>query len=139
MADAILAATQFGHVQYPENVVCNDAEQVSRAVLLALQDGDERFPVDLVTAHTYVLAPSAGRAVPVAPDVPRSAVDALAWACAPDVAVCDTCPRGLAPVAGLLPVGAGAVVVVLALCRDCTSFITDVFSSAHLIYNGDLT
>jgi hypothetical protein len=133
MADAILAATCFGHDLYPENVICNDWEQVSRAVLLALQDGHEMFPVDLAVAHTYVIVPSAGRAVLVAPDVARSAVDALARACGPDVAVCDTCPRGLAPLVGLLPVGAGAVVVVLALCRDCTAFITDVFSSAHLI------
>lgn len=134
MADATFAATQFSRRLYPENAVCNDAEQVSEAVRRALHETGEDFGV----GHTYVVIASNGVAVPVAPDVRRAAVDALIRVRAPRLAACDTCSRGLAPVDGLLPVGAGAVVVVLALCEPCLTFLSrDAFPAASFLTNPE--
>lgn len=131
MADALVAATQFAGSLYPKNRCCTDDERVSEQVRYMLNDGDEAFPVDLAPGHTHVLV--GARAVPLAPGVGHSAADAVVRGCAPTVAPCDYCSGPVAPVAGLLPVPAGACVVVLCLCQPCNDFLTDHFRSAHFI------
>jgi hypothetical protein len=131
MADALVAATRFAGTLYPENRQCVEDERVSAQVRCALNDGDEVFPVDLAPGHTHVLVGM--RAVPVAPDVQQVAADALARGCAPAVAPCVYCSGPLAPVAGLLPVPAGACVVVLCLCQPCKAFLADTFPLAHFV------
>lgn len=131
MADALVAATQFAGPLYPTNRVCVEDERVSAQVRYVLNDGDEVFPLDLAPAHTHLLV--GARAVPLAPDVHQAAADAVAAGCAPALAVCDYCSGPVAPVAGLLPVPAGACVVVLCLCQPCKAFLADTFPSAHFV------
>jgi hypothetical protein len=131
MADAMTAATQFGETLYPDNVVCVEDERVSDLFRFLLDDGDEPFPVQLAVGHTHMLI--SGRAVPVAPGTTQAATDAAVRACAPAYAVCDYCSGAVAPVAGLLPVPAGAQVAVLCLCEPCRAFLADTFPSAHFV------
>lgn len=130
MADAIVEATQFGLRLYPENRICVEDERVSAVVRFVLEDGNEAYPVELAVGHTHVLV--GPRAVPVAPGTTQAHVEDLARACAPDLATCDYCGEA-APVAGLLPVPAGASVPVLLLCQPCSAFLADTFPSAHFV------
>lgn len=140
MADATHAATQFSGRLYPKNWVCTSlSEAVSEAVRRALDDANEQWGLDFDFAQPFVLVPSVGFGKEVWPDSRRAFVDALARLRVPRLAACDTCSRGVAPVAGLLPVPAGAAVVVLALCSACFTFLAcDAFPSAYFLPNGDL-
>lgn len=131
MTDAMVAATQFGGTLYPQNVVCNDDERVSERVRWLLSDGDEQFPVELAVGHTHLLV--GARVLPLAPGTPTATVDAAVRGAAPTHAVCDYCAGDLAPVAGLLPVPAGACVAALLLCGTCRDFLTDAFPSVHFV------
>lgn len=132
LADALVEATRFGGRLYAANAVCIEDERISEQVRFALADGNEAFPVDLSFGHTHLLV--GVRAVPVAPGTAQAAADALARGAAPAWAVCDYCTQGVTPVVRLLPVPAGASVVVLLLCGTCHAFLADVFGpSAHFI------
>ena len=131
LADALVEATRFGERLYECNAVCVEDERISTQVLFAVNDGNEAYPVDLALGHTYLLV--GVRAVPVAPGTPRAAADALARGAAQPWAVCDYCTGHVAPVGGLLPVPAGASVVVLVLCGVCRAFLADAIPSAHFI------
>ncbi len=96
-----------------------------------LDDDGEAYPRQLAVGHTHLLIGL--RAVPVAPGTPTADADALARAAAPRWAACDYCSGAVAPVAGLLPVPAGAQVAVLCLCDLCHAFLADTFPSAHFI------
>ncbi len=133
LADALVEATRFGRRLYAANAVCVEDERISTQVQFALADGNEAYPVDLALGHTHLLV--GVRAVPVAPGTPQAAADALARGAAPAWAACDYCAQGVTPVAGLLPVPAGASVVVLLLCGTCRTFLADAFGpSAHFIH-----
>lgn len=131
MADAIVAATRFGSDLYPQNAVCVEDERVSEVVRFVLDDGNEAYPLELAVGHTHLLIGPQARAVP--PGLRSTDVDGIARACAPAYAVCDYCSGPVAPVAGLLPVPAGASVPVLCLCESCTTFLADTFPSAHFV------
>lgn len=129
----MVAATQFGRRLFPENVVCNDAEQVSGAVRRTLDDGEEKWPPDFAPGHTHLVILSLGRVVPVSPADDRAAVVALLRPYARVSAACDACRYTVGPVAGLLPVPAGSVVAALALCANCFGFYTYSFPSSYFI------
>lgn len=135
LADALVEATRFGGRLYDGNAFCVEDARISEQVRFVLDDGNEAYPVDLALGHTYLLV--GVRAIPVAPGTARATADALARGAAPAWTVCDYCTGAVAPVAGLLPVGAGASVAVLLLCGTCRDFLTDAMPSAHFIATED--
>jgi len=135
LADAIVEADRWSHRLYPDNGWCASEDfRLERLLFHALGDGAEPYTDELDGfGWTQIAVFAAGRVVQVAPGSTQADADAAVRAVAPTLAVCDYRGGDVAPVAGLLPLPAGALVVVASLCVVCFTEVRATFPNAHFI------